>query len=129
MANLLIQTIDQISREKNLDPDIIIRAIEDAMVAAARKYFKTKEEIRARLEKETGIIEIFAVKTIVAEVENPALEISLEEARALDESFEEGELVEIPKPTEGLGRIAASGFGMRKEKRCTIISWTRSAAC
>ncbi len=107
MANLLIQTIDQISREKNLDPDIIIRAIEDAMVAAARKYFKTKEEIRARLEKETGIIEIFAVKTIVAEVENPALEISLEEARALDESFEEGELVEIPKPTEGLGRIAA----------------------
>ncbi|MBN2430423.1 MAG: transcription termination/antitermination protein NusA [Acidobacteria bacterium] len=107
MSNLLIQTIDQISREKNLDPEIIIHAIEDAMVAAAKKYFKTKEEIRARLDRETGVIEIFAVKSIVEEVENPALEIALSEAKELDEDFEAGDMVEIPKPTHGLGRISA----------------------
>jgi len=107
MSNLLIQTIDQISREKNLDPEIIIHAIEDAMVAAAKKYFKTKEEIRARLDRETGVIEIFAVKSIVEEVENPALEIALDEAKELDEDFEAGDMVEIPKPTHGLGRISA----------------------
>jgi N utilization substance protein A len=107
MANLLIQTIEQVSREKNLDPDIIIHAIEDAMVAAAKKHFKTKEEIRARLNKSYGEIEIFAVKSVVTNVENPSLEISLEEAKALDDSFIEGDMVEIPKPTEWLGRISA----------------------
>jgi transcription termination/antitermination protein NusA len=107
MANLLIQTIEQVGREKNLDPDIIVHAIEDAMVAAAKKHFKTKEEIRARLNKNYGEIEIFAVKSVVVNVENPSLEISLEEAKALDESFVEGDMVEIPKPTEWLGRISA----------------------
>lgn len=111
MMYQLSQTIEQISREKNLDPSIIITAIEDAMTAAAKKYFKTKdkvqEEIRARYNKPTGTIEIFAVKSIVEEVEEPALEISLEEALALDPSFQAGDVVEIPKPTEGLGRIAA----------------------
>ncbi|NLI45509.1 MAG: transcription termination/antitermination protein NusA [Acidobacteria bacterium] len=107
MANLLIQTIEQVSREKNLDPDIIVHAIEDAMVTAAKKFFKTKEEIQARLNKDTGIIEIFAVKTVVQEVGNPALEMSIEEAKQEDESLEEGDIVEIPKPTDCLGRIAA----------------------
>jgi len=107
MTNLLTQTIDQISREKNLDPDIIIRAIEDAMVAAAKKYFKSKEEIRARFDKDSGIIEIFAVKTIVETVQNPSLEISLSEAKAFDDSFEEGDFIEMPKDTKGLGRISA----------------------
>lgn len=107
MANQLTQTIEQISREKNLDQNIIVHAIEDAMVAAAKKFFKTKEEVRARLNKETGNIEIFAVKTIVKEVENPALEIPIHEAMEMDDSLVEGDVVEIPKPTEGLGRIAA----------------------
>ncbi len=107
MGRELIHTIEQISREKNLDAAVVIHAIEDAMVAAAKKNYKTKEEIKSRLNRETGNIDIFAVKTIVKSVENPAVEISLEEALTLDDSFEEGDMVEIPKPTEGLGRIAA----------------------
>lgn len=107
MGNSLISAIEQISREKSLDQDVIIHAIEDAMVAAAKKYFKTKEDIKARLNRDTGVIDIFAVKTIVANPENPAVEISLEEAMSMDDSLVEGDVVEIPKPTEGLGRIAA----------------------
>jgi len=107
MSNIITQTIEQISKEKNVDPKIIISALEDAMVAASRKYFKTNEDINARFDPETGVVEIFAVKRVVEKVENPNLEISLSEAKEIDPTLEIDDTVEIPKPTDVLGRIAA----------------------
>ena len=107
MSNIITQTIEQISKEKNIDPQVIIDALEDAMVAASRKYYKTNEEINARFDRETGTVEIFAVKRVVGQVENPSLEISLEEAKQIDESLEVDDTVEMPKPMDVLGRIAA----------------------
>jgi N utilization substance protein A len=107
MSNIIAQTIEQISKEKNVDPDIIISALEDAMVAASRKYYKTNEDISARFDPETGTVEIFAVKRVVEFVENPNLEIALSEAITIDETLEIDDTVEIPKPTDVLGRIAA----------------------
>jgi N utilization substance protein A len=107
MSNIIAQTIEQISKEKNVDPDIIISALEDAMVAASRKYYKTNEDISARFDPETGSVEIFAVKRVVEFVENPSLEIALSEAITIDETLEIDDTVEIPKPTDVLGRIAA----------------------
>ncbi|MBI4484142.1 MAG: transcription termination/antitermination protein NusA [Acidobacteria bacterium] len=101
------QTIDQIAKEKNIDPHILIGALEDAMVAAAKKYYKTGEELHARYNRETGTVEVFAVKNIVGEVADPLVEMSLEDARKIDETFEVGDLVEFPKRTDVLGRIAA----------------------
>ena len=77
MSNIITQTIEQISKEKNIDPKVIIDALEDAMVAAARKNYKTNEDINARFDSETGMVEIFAVYRVVEHVENPSLEISL----------------------------------------------------
>ncbi len=107
MSNIIAQTIEQISKEKNVDPKIIISALEDAMVAASRKFYKTNEDINARFDPETGMVEIFAVRRVVENVENPSLEISLAEAKQIDESLEVDDTVEIPKPTDVLGRIAA----------------------
>jgi N utilization substance protein A len=107
MSNIIAQTIEQISKEKNVDSKIIISALEDAMVAASRKYYKTSEDINARFDPETGIVEIFAVKRVVDTVENPNLEISLSEAKEIDETLEVDDTVELPKPTDVLGRIAA----------------------
>ncbi|HYK91695.1 MAG TPA: transcription termination factor NusA [Acidobacteriota bacterium] len=107
MSNIITQTIEQISKEKNIDPKVIITALEDAMVAASRKFYKTNEDINARFDTETGLVEIFAVKRVVETIENPSLEISLEEARQIDESLQVDDTVEIPKPTDVLGRIAA----------------------
>jgi N utilization substance protein A len=107
MSNIITQTIEQISKEKNIDPKVIIDALEDAMVAASRKFYKTNEDINARFDTETGLVEIFAVKRVVESVENPSLEISLEEAKQIDESLQLDDTVEIPKPTDVLGRIAA----------------------
>ena len=107
MSNIIAQTIEQISKEKNVDPKIIISALEDAMVAASRKFYKTNEDINARFDPETGTVEIFAVRRVVETVENPSLEISLIEAKEIDGSLEVDDTVEIPKPTDVLGRIAA----------------------
>jgi len=107
MSNIISQTIDQISKEKSIDPKIVIEALEDAMVAAARKYYRTEEEISARYDPETGMVDVFAVKRVVEQVQNPCLEISLGEAREVDGSLEPDDTVEIPKPTDMLGRIAA----------------------
>ena len=107
MSNIIAQTIEQISKEKNVDPKIIISALEDAMVAASRKFYKTSEDINARFDPETGMIEIFAVRRVVETVENPSLEISLAEAKEIDDTLQIDDTVEIPKPTDVLGRIAA----------------------
>ena len=107
MANPLAQTIEQVSREKGIEPRLIQEALEDAMVAAARRFFKTEEDLQSRYDPESGTIEVFAVKKIVEDVENDETEMGLAEALEIDETFVVGEYVEIPKPTIELGRIAA----------------------
>ena len=107
MSNLLFQTIDQISREKGIDPQIVVHAIEDAIVVASRKYFKSNEDLRGRINPETGEIDVLAVRKVVEEVTNPVREISLEEARETKPDAQMDDEIEFLKPTVGLGRIAA----------------------
>ena len=111
MASELYNTIDALSREKGIDPQIVVAAVEDAIVMATRKYYKTQENLRAELDKDTGKINAYAVKTVVEtpeQVEDPLLQITLEDARRADPSLEVGGELRIPKATEGiLGRIAA----------------------
>src|SRR5512147_1468090 len=107
MASQLRQQIEQISREKNINPDVIIAAIEDAILTASKKYYKGAEDLRSRFNEETGQIEVFAVKQIVETVEIPETQIALEEAQKLIPEAEVGQEIEFPKPTDILGRIAA----------------------
>jgi N utilization substance protein A len=107
MSNLLFQTIDQISREKGIDPQIVIHAIEDAIVVASRKHFKSNEELRGRINPATGEIDVYALRKVVDEVTNPVREISLMEAREIKPDAQMEEEIEFLKPTVGLGRIAA----------------------
>jgi N utilization substance protein A len=106
-VNPLLQQIDAIAKEKGVEPEIIIGAVQDALEAAARKRYKN-ENLRARFNKETGQIELCAVKRIVDEVTDAATQIALSEAQQLygDEAEVDME-IEFPRPTEDLGRIAA----------------------
>ncbi len=104
----LQQTIEALAKEKGLEPDVIVSAIEEAVKTASRKYYKTNEELHARFNFETGQVDLFAVKQIVAEVTKPDIEVSLTEAQQLyGEEAEVGMEIEFPKSTEVLGRIAA----------------------
>ena len=106
-VNPLLQQIDAIAKEKGVEPEIIINAVQDALEAAARKRYKT-EALRARFNQESGQLELYAVKKIVDEVTDPATQIGLAEAQELygDEAEVDME-IEFPRPTEDLGRIAA----------------------
>src|SRR5215467_1149681 len=102
------QTIEILSREKGIDAQVIISAIEDAVVTAARKQFKTGEDLHARYNPETGDVELYALMRVVEAVENPATEIDITEVESLGiEGAEVGDQLEFPKSREELGRIAA----------------------
>ena len=108
MNNALQQTIEALAREKGIEADIIITAIEDAVLTASRKYYKSDENLRTKFNAETGQVELFAVRQIVDEVTDPATEIALAEAQELyGDDAEPGMEIEFPKPTDVLGRIAA----------------------
>src|SRR5688572_13302223 len=108
MQNPLMQTIEALAKEKGIEPEMIITAIEDAVLTASRKYYKTTENLKTRFNQETGQVDLFAVKHIVGEVTNPATEISLTEAQEIyGEEAEVDMEIEFPKRTDVLGRIAA----------------------
>jgi len=116
MSNPLQQTIEALAKEKGIEPDVVITAIEEAVATASRKYYKTGENLKTRFNMETGQVDLFALKTVVQEVADAATQIGLDDAREMyrplygDEvanSIEIGDEMEFPKPTEVLGRIAA----------------------
>ncbi|MDR3765334.1 MAG: transcription termination factor NusA [Acidobacteriota bacterium] len=110
MASELYNVIDALSRDKGIDPGIVVSAVEDAIVVATRKFYKTQETLRAVLDRETGAIRAYSVKEIVPtedDIEDPQTQISLDDALKISEDAEVGgELLE-EKSIEGLGRIAA----------------------
>ena len=115
-TNPLVQSIETLAKERGIDPTIVITAIEEAVLTASRKsYGKDGENLKARLNYETGDVELLAVKKVVETVENPAIEISLGDAqdiyRVYGEEYAAGieleDEIEFPKSKEKLGRIAA----------------------
>jgi N utilization substance protein A len=110
MASELYNVIDALSREKGIDPQIVVSAVEDAIVVATRKYYKSQENLCAELDKESGQIRAFAVRTIVDgpdQLEDPLAQITLEDAKRIDPAAEVGGELRTYKPTDVLGRIAA----------------------
>jgi len=103
----IFQSIEMLAKEKGIDSSIILDAVKDAMLVAARKQFHTDEELAAELDKKSGSIQIFGVRHVVEQVETPLTQISLNDARLIDPNVEIGGEIRTPKKTEGLGRISA----------------------
>jgi N utilization substance protein A len=107
MSASIGQSIDAVCKEKGIDREVVVEAVKEAVRAAARKQFKSGEEIQVEWAPETGL-EIFASKVVVETVENPGRELSLEEAKELaGDEVEVGDELQLPLPVEDMGRIAA----------------------
>ncbi len=107
MSASIGQSIDAVCKEKGIDREVVVEAVKEAVRAAARKQFKSGEEIQVEWAPETGL-EIFASKVVVETVENPGRELSLEEAKELaGDEVEIGDELQLPLPVEDMGRIAA----------------------
>ena len=107
MSASIGQSIDALCKEHGIDRELVIEAMKEAVRAAARKQFKSGEEIYVEWSSEAGI-ELFASKVVVEEVTNPARELSLEEAREMaGDEVDVGDELQLPLPMEEMGRIAA----------------------
>ena len=103
----LNEVLAQAAREKDIEVERWVSALEDAMASAAKKQHRIKAPVRASLDRETGAFTAHTVHTVVEEVEDSNAEWTLEEAREHQEDAEIGDEIHIPVSTEGLGRIAA----------------------
>ena len=103
----LKRIIDQVSRDKGIDKEVLISAIKDAIRSAAKKKFGPRLEIEVEYNDDTGMIEVFQYKEVVIEVEDPSQEISMAEGRELDPECEVGDSLGIKMDASAFGRIAA----------------------
>ena len=107
MSSSIAQNIEALCQEQGIERDLVIEAMKEAVRAAAKKQFRSGEDIQVDWNSETGI-ELSASKVVVDEVENPATELSIVEARELaGDEVELGDALLLPLPMEELGRIAA----------------------
>jgi N utilization substance protein A len=102
----IFQSIETLSKEKGIDAQVVLDAVKDAMLIAARKHFRTNEDYVADF-NDKGALRLFAVKQVAEEVTDPVHEMTLSEARRIDPAAEIGSQIRIPKNTDALGRISA----------------------
>ncbi len=110
MASVLYQSIETLSRDKGIEPAVVVGAVEDAIALATRKYYKTQENMRAEMDRETGEIRAYVYKTVVESpelVEDDVNQMTLDQARELAPEVEVGAELRFYKDTSPLGRIAA----------------------
>lgn len=107
MNREFIKAVEELEKEKEISKDLLIEAIESALVSAYKKNYGTSQNVRVNIDRETGDIEVFMRKDIVAEVEDDQLEVSIEEAREVDPKFQVGDVIEKQVTPRDFGRIAA----------------------
>ena len=107
MNRELLMVIEQIGREKGIDPEVLFEALESALLSASRKTLGAAENVRMEIDRKTGALKVYGRKKVVEDVGDPALEISLSEAKSLNPEAELGDELEQELPPQEFGRIAA----------------------
>lgn len=102
-----ISAIQELGKEKGIDPEILYKAVEDALVTAYKKNSNTNQNVRVDMNKETGEIHVYAQRTVVEGEPIDETEIVLDEAHAIDARYMAGDIVEIEVTPKNFGRIAA----------------------
>lgn len=103
----LIEALGQIEKEKGIDKEILLEAIENSLVAACKNEYGRADNIKVSIDRETGKVLVWAEKTVTEEVLEPLTEISLANAKLKDAKFELGDIVQIEVTPKNFGRIAA----------------------
>jgi N utilization substance protein A len=110
VSNTFFDSVKMIAAEKGIPEEEVYTAVEESLVKAAEKYFQAEDfygNFQAQMDRDTGEFHVYALKTVVQEVEEEDLEISLEEAQALNPDASENDTLWLPQDTTKLGRIAA----------------------
>ncbi|MCL4493887.1 MAG: transcription termination factor NusA [Firmicutes bacterium] len=107
MNSELLSALDELEREKGIDKEILFQAIESALISAYRRNFASAQNVRVRIDRLTGATQVWAQKTVVAQVQDHRLEVSLDEANEIRPGSVEGDVLEFEVTPKNFGRIAA----------------------
>ncbi|MDR2696976.1 MAG: transcription termination factor NusA [Holophagales bacterium] len=110
VSNTFFDSVKMIAAEKGIPEEEVFNAVEESLVKAAEKYFQSQDfygNFQSQMDRDTGEFHVYALKTVVQEVEEEDLEIGLEEAQSLNPDAAEGDTLWLPQDTTQLGRIAA----------------------
>ncbi|NMA94736.1 MAG: transcription termination/antitermination protein NusA, partial [Clostridiales bacterium] len=94
MNEEFLRAIEQISEEKDININILLEAIEAALVSAYKRNFGTSQNVRVDMDRESGNVRVFSLRKVVDELEDEFLEISLEDARQIDKNYKLGDFIE-----------------------------------
>ncbi len=107
MNREFIKAVEELEKEKEVSKELLIEAIESALVSAYKKNYGTSQNVRVNINKETGDIDVFMRKDIVETVEDAQLEVSIDDAREIDPKYQVGDVIEKQVTPRDFGRIAA----------------------
>jgi len=102
-----IEALAEIEREKGISKDVLLEAIEAALISSYKRNFNTAQNVRVDIDRQTGVIKVYARKTVVDEVTDSRLEISLDAARDINPNYQLNDIVELEVTPRDFGRIAA----------------------
>lgn len=103
----MFDAIENLSKEKGIEKDILLEALEAALISAYKKNFKSASNVRVELDETTGRMSVYSRKTVVEEVEDSQQEISIDEARGINPNHEIDDIIEVEVTPKDFGRIAA----------------------
>lgn len=107
MSNQLFDAIEYLGKEKGIDKNVLLEALEAALISAYKKNFQSATNVRVDLDENEGSMRVFARKTVVDEVEDDQLEISLDQAKDIDPNYAVEDVIEVEVTPKDFGRIAA----------------------
>ncbi|HHV39422.1 MAG TPA: transcription termination/antitermination protein NusA [Tepidimicrobium sp.] len=102
-----IRALEDIEKEKGISKDVILDALESALISSYRKNFGSSQNVEIEIDKDTGEVKVYAKKTVVEKAEDDLMEINIEEAKDIDEKYQLGDIASIEITPKDFGRIAA----------------------
>ena len=106
MNKELLEAMEVLEKEKNISKDTMIEAIENSLITACKNNFGKADNVKVVMNRTTGDFAVYAEKTVVEEVEDPVMEISLADARMISAKYQLGDVVQVPLDSKKFGRIA-----------------------
>ena len=123
----LLEALEYLEREKDISKETMFEAIENSLLTACKQHFGKADNMHVEIDRQTGLFKVFATKTIVKEVEDDVLEITLEDAKKIDSNVKEGQTIDVIIPSKDFGRIATTNAKnvilqkIREEERSVVV--------
>lgn len=107
MNGEFMEALDQIEKEKGIEKDVLLEAIEAALISAYKRNFSTAQNVKVKVNRETGEVKVYATKVVTENPKDQCLEIDIDEAKSINRELKIGDVIDIEVTPKKFGRIHA----------------------